>query len=192
MAPFRNSYFRKIKLFSTIQGLRDLDRDPNMKINSKFLEWLESFGVWVKSESAWGKAPHPLVISSSTEDDGESCGRGILAKESLAEGELLMTIPLNICLTRAMAQEVLGKAIVPDYMDEYIAIALLLMHEKVKGSGSNWKPYMDILPTIQDVYPSFVWTDEELEMLRGSPTFSASLSLRFFIWFLIHVFMQCL
>ena len=116
-----------------MQGLRDLDRDPNMKANNKFLEWLASNGVWVKMESSWGRAPHPLVIASNTEDDGESCGRGLLAKDGMTEGELMMTIPLDLCLTRAVSQETFGKSVVPDYLDEYIAIALLLMHEKLKG-----------------------------------------------------------
>jgi hypothetical protein len=83
---------------------------------------LASNGVWVKPESKWGRAPHPLVIASNTEDDGvfyiiyyplttihfccslwlflwslgERCGRGLLAREGMAEGELLMTIPLDI------------------------------------------------------------------------------------------------
>ena len=73
-----------------------------MKVNNKFLEWLSSNGVWVKQESAWGRAPHPLVISSSTEDDGESCGRGLLARDGMSEGELMMTIPLDLCLTRGL------------------------------------------------------------------------------------------
>jgi hypothetical protein len=163
-----------------MQGLRDTDRDPNLRINTKFLEWLSNNEVWVKTESAWGKAPHPLVISSRTEDDGESCGRGLLARESISEGELLMTIPFDICLTRTVSQETFGKAIIPDYMDEYIAIALLLMYEKIKGPTSKWKPYIDILPSVSEVYPSFVWTEEELNMLKGSPCYFASLSLRYF------------
>lgn len=161
-----------------LQGLRDMDRDPNMKINNKLLEWLDSNGVWVKTISTWGRAPHPLVIASNTEDDGESCGRGLLSRESMTEGELLMTIPLDICLTRALSQELLGKNIIPDYMDEYIAVAILLMSEKIKGDESRWKPYIDVLPSIKDVYPSFMWTEEELNQLKGSPSFHASNSLR--------------
>lgn len=161
-----------------LQGLRDLDRDPNVKLNNKFVEWLDANGVWVKSSSSWGRAPHPVVIASNTEDDGESCGRGLLAKETMTEGELIMTIPLDICLTRMVAQELLGKSIVPDYMDEYLAIALLLMSEKLKGAESRWKPYIDILPSTKDVYPSFLWTEEELNMLKGSPSYFASKSLR--------------
>ena len=67
---------------------------------------------------------------------------------------------------------------IPDYMDEYIAIALLLMTEKLKGHASKWKAYLDILPKIEDVYPSFIWSEEELGWLQGSPTYFASKSLR--------------
>jgi len=161
-----------------LQGLRELDRDPNIKANNKFLDWLAENGVWVKQESAWGRAPHPVVISSNTEDDGESCGRGLLAKDGMGEGELMMTIPLDLCLTRAVAQELFGKACIPDYMDEYIAIAILLMTERLKGKNSLWKPYFDILPDVESVYPSYIWTESELDMLKGSPTYFASKSLR--------------
>ena len=118
------------------------------------------------------------MISSNTEDDGEACGRGLLSKESIGEGELLLTIPLDLCLTRAVSQELLGKAVIPDYMDEYIAIAILLMSERLKDEKSRWKPYFDVLPSITDVNPAYVWSEEELDMLLGSPTYPAAKSLR--------------
>ena len=161
-----------------MQGLKDLDRDPNLKANNRFIEWLASNGVWVKFESAWGRAPHPLVISSQTEDDGETCGRGLLARETLGEGELMMTIPLDLCLTRAQSQLTFGQNVINDETDEYIAISLLLMSEKLKGGASRWKPYFDVLPDAAEVYPSYIWGDSELDMLRGSPVYAASKSLR--------------
>jgi hypothetical protein len=75
--------------------------------------------------------------------------------------------------------EIFGKTIITDLTDEYIAIALLLMHEKLKGPESLWKPYLDILPKPEDVYPSFIWTEKELDSLKGSPAYYASKSLRF-------------
>lgn len=134
-----------------LQGLRDLDRDPNVRLNNRFLEWLADNGVWIKTQSAWGRAPHPIVIASNTESDGESCGRGLLAREGMGEGELLMTIPLDICLTKSKAIEDFGASVIEQDMDEYLAIALLLMHEKVKGEKSTYKPYLDILPDIEQV-----------------------------------------
>jgi histone-lysine N-methyltransferase SETD3 len=96
----------------------------------------------------------------------------------MAEGELMMTIPLDLCLTRAQAQVTFGKDVVDDEMDEYISISLLLMSEKLKGSNSRWKPYFDVLPDAAEVFPSYIWSDGDLEMLRGSPVFAASKSLR--------------
>lgn len=63
-------------------------------------------------------------------------------------------------------------------MDEYIAIAVLLMSEKLKGGRSRWKPYFDILPSKEEVNPAYIWSDGELEMLMGSPTYPAAKSLR--------------
>ena len=160
-----------------MKGLRDVDTDPNIRANTQFLAWLDTNGVWVKQESTWGRAPHPLVISSKTEDDGESCGRGLLARESMTDGELMMTIPLELCLTKKVAKEKLG-SIVTDDMDEYIAIALLLMSEKGKGAQSLWKAYFDVLPDAEEVYPAFIWSEAELALLEGSPTFSAAKSLQ--------------
>jgi hypothetical protein len=50
-----------------MKGLKDLDRDPNMRVNNKFVEWLDENGVWVKSQSTWGRAQHPLVKSPHIE-----------------------------------------------------------------------------------------------------------------------------
>ena len=105
----------------------------------------------MSSTSQWGRAQHPLVIASDTEDDGETCGRGLLAKESMGEGELMMTVPLELCLTRSTAVEMLGAEVIPSDMDEYLAIALLLMTEKLKGSDSRWAPYINILPDASQV-----------------------------------------
>ena len=44
-----------------MRGLKDLDRDPNMVANCRFMEWLDLNEVLVKSKSTWGRAQHPLV-----------------------------------------------------------------------------------------------------------------------------------
>jgi hypothetical protein len=161
-----------------LQGLRDIDKDQKAQENSKFVTWLKESGVWVSSQSAWGRAAHPLVIASRTEDDGEACGRGLLAKEGIAQGELLLTIPLDLCLTRATAQQCLGTELVPDSLDEFLAIALLLVAERLKGPKSTWAPYFAVLPNVKDVYPAFMWEGEDMAQLLGSPVHSAAASLR--------------
>jgi hypothetical protein len=54
------------------------------------------------------------------------------------------------------------------------------MYERRTGNDSRWKPYFDILPSVEAVNPAFIWTDTELDMLAGSPTFYAAKSLRYF------------
>jgi len=43
------------------------------------------------------------------------------------------------------------------------------VHERAKGDASLWRAYIDLLPTGEEVGQSFVWTDDELELLDGSP-----------------------
>ena len=37
----------------------------------------------------------------------------------------------------------------PDDMNEYLAIAQLLIHERSLGDRSFWAPYMGVLPTTE-------------------------------------------
>ncbi|CAN0299680.1 unnamed protein product, partial [Hapterophycus canaliculatus] len=44
-----------------------------------------------------------------------------------------------------------GADVIREDLSEYIAIALLLVHEKAKGKESFWSSYIGILPTVEDV-----------------------------------------
>jgi len=57
---------------------------------------------------------------------------------------------------------------------------------KQTGDKSLWKPYFDILPSVEDVNPAYIWSDQELDMLVGSPTYHAAKSLRF-VYILIKI-----
>lgn len=63
-------------------------------------------------------------------------------------------------------------------MDEYVALALFLIRERAKGEESFWKPYLDVLPKDEEFIPLFRWSDEDLGLLRGSPTLVACSSLQ--------------
>ena len=63
-------------------------------------------------------------------------------------------------------------------MNEYLAIAQLLIHERSLGDRSFWAPYMGVLPTTEEVGPTFVWPESEFAMLEGSPVVNATLSMR--------------
>ena len=89
-----------------------------------------------------------------------------------------MQINMKFVMTKERAQAVLGRQMVPDSMGEYIAIALLLMHERLQGEACFWRPYIDLLPTTEEVGCSFTWADEELDFLDGSAAVDAARSLQ--------------
>jgi histone-lysine N-methyltransferase SETD3 len=73
----------------------------------------------------------------------------------------------------------MGEDALPDGINEYLAIATHLIYEKyVQGSKSKLKAYMGILPTTEEVDPTFTWREEDLNFLLGSPVIAATQSLQ--------------
>ena len=158
------------------------ETDPKLTANGRLVKWLSEEGdVYLSEESSWGEAPHPMAISTETKDEitNESSGRGLLARRDINDGDLLIKIPMKLCLTKKEARSRLGKDVLPREINEYLAIACLLIHEKyVLGPKSFFEPYMGILPETQEVNPTFAWTDEDLKFLEGSPVIAATRSLQ--------------
>jgi len=156
--------------------------DPKVTANGNLIQWLQEEGeVYLAEESSWGEAPHPLAISTETKDEitNESSGRGLLARKDINESDELLRIPMKLCLTKASARKALGKETLPEDINEYLAIACQLIHERfVLKEKSSWKPYIDVLPETSDVNPTFTWPDEDLEFLAGSPVIAATKSLQ--------------
>ena len=122
-----------------------------------------------------------MAISTETKDEitNESSGRGLLARKDISEAEQLLRIPMKLCLTKKSARKALGKDVLPEEINEYLAIACQLVHDKfVLGEKSFWKPYIDVLPEVEDVNPTFTWPDEDLAFLEGSPVIAATKSLQ--------------
>lgn len=55
--------------------------------NKALIDWLRVHGVYMEDRSTWGKAPHALVVTNESTDEGEPCGRGLLAKRDINQGE---------------------------------------------------------------------------------------------------------
>lgn len=158
------------------------DVDKKLSANAKLIEWLEKDGnVYLSDASGWGEAPHPMAISTETVDEltNESSGRGLLARRSINQEEELLTIPLQLCITKKSARKALGKDILSPDLNEYLAIACQLIHERfVLGDESSFKPYMDVLPLVDEVNPTFTWSDDDLAFLNGSPVIAATKSMQ--------------
>jgi len=153
---------------------QDILRDQN----DAFVQWLDENEVYVKDVASWGRPAHSLVIAIETTDDFEPSGRGLLARRSINQGDLLFEVPERLALTKKKAQEVFGQGVITDGMDEFVAIALLLISERAKGRESFWKTYIDILPPDEELNALFRWSEEETALLAGSPTLVAAQSLR--------------
>ena len=156
--------------------------DPKLSANYDLIQWLEDEGdVYMSPESTWGEAPHPMAISVETRDEitNEISGRGLLARRDINDGDELLKIPMKLCLTKKSARKALGKDALPSSINEYLAIACQLIHERyVMGDRSFWKAYIGILPETDEVNPTFTWSDEDLSFLEGSPVVAATESLR--------------
>lgn len=161
-------------------GFKDT-ADPKITANSALLKWLEEEGeVYLSDASTWGEAPHPMAISVSTVDEttNESTGRGLLARRNVNEGDELLAIPMKLCITIDSARETFGDEIITNGMNEYLAIALQLIHERNLGEKSFYSSYLAVLPETAEVNPTFAWPDDDLEFLAGSPVVAATLSLQ--------------
>jgi len=179
-APVPGAFEDEMKM----KGLLGKKTDSNQKLtaNSRLISWLNMEGdVYLSEESTWGEAPHPMAISTETKDEitNESSGRGLLARRDINDGDNLLKVPMKLCMTKSSARKALGKDVFPREMNEYLAIACQLIHERyVLGEKSFWKPYVDVLPETEEVNPTFTWSDEDLSFLNGSPVIAATKSLQ--------------
>ena len=121
------------------------------------------------------------AVSTETKDEitNESSGRGLLARRDVSDGDELFRIPMTLCMTIKVARKALGRDAIPEGINEYLAIACHLIYEKfVLGETSFWKPYMNVLPDVNEVNPTFTWPDADLDFLAGSPVIAATKSLQ--------------
>lgn len=174
------NFEKEMKMKGLMKG--NAQNNPKVSQNQNLINWLTKEGdVYLSELSSWGEAPHPLAISTETKDEitNESSGRGLLARRDINDGDDLIRIPLSLCMTKASARKTLGKEVIASGMNEYLAIALFLIHERfILADKSFWKPYLDILPETDEVNPTFTWREDDLQFLQGSPVVAATISLQ--------------
>jgi histone-lysine N-methyltransferase SETD3 len=180
-APEPGAFEAEMKLKGLL-GQKGAGGETKLTANQNLVAWLEQQGeVYLSEQSSWGEAPHPMAISTDTKDEitNESSGRGLLARRDINDGDSLLKIPMKLCLTKSSARKALGKDVLPREINEYLAIACQLIHERyVLVDESFYKPYIDVLPETAEVNPTFTWSDEDLAFLDGSPVIAATKSLQ--------------
>jgi len=159
-------------------ALLDAPTDDRRTREKALVTWLESNGVCLSPEAGWGRAAHPLRVEAETVEDFELSGRGLIARKELTQGQEIVKVPSKLLLTRKTAQRELGSSIVPDSLNEYLALALLLIHERSLGQQSFWASYIRILPTAEEVGQTWLWNEDDLALLEGSGILASTASLR--------------
>ncbi|KAG8163720.1 hypothetical protein KVR01_007017 [Diaporthe batatas] len=53
--------------------------------------------------------------------------------------------------------------------DSWTSLILVLIYEYLQGANSSWRPYLDVLPTIDDFSTPMFWAADELAELQASP-----------------------
>lgn len=179
-APIPGAFEEDMKM----RGLlgKKTESNPKLTANARLISWLDEKGdVYLSEESTWGEAPHPMAISTETKDEitNESSGRGLLARRDINDGDNLFKVPIKLCLTKKSARKALGKDVLPREINDYLAVACQLIHERyVLGDESFYKPYIDVLPEADEVNPTFTWSDDDISFLNGSPVVAATKSLQ--------------
>ncbi|KAK4160548.1 hypothetical protein QBC43DRAFT_112139 [Cladorrhinum sp. PSN259] len=154
--------------------------------NTRFLEGSQTFLNWF--ESLAGATFHKDI---SIEDlRQQNAGRGIIAKADIPADTVLFTIPRKSILCAATSPL---KDLIPDVFDldnadhfnddedeeededaesknqgqnSWTLLIIIMIYERLRGSASPWKPYLDVLPSTFDT-PMF-WTPTEISELQAS------------------------
>ncbi|KAJ6282129.1 hypothetical protein J3E71DRAFT_198694 [Bipolaris maydis] len=120
-----------------------------------FLDWLKHTGAQIN--------PKIQLADLRAKD----AGRGVAAKQDIAEHELLFSIPRSSILS--VENSILSTEIPPTtfaLLGPWLSLILVMLYEYHNGSASNWAPYFAVLPTDFDTL--MFWTEDELTELQAS------------------------
>uniref|UniRef100_A0A803MQ21 SET domain-containing protein n=1 Tax=Chenopodium quinoa TaxID=63459 RepID=A0A803MQ21_CHEQI len=130
-----------------------------------FLQWLQVNGVELRG--------------CNIKYCDSSKGFGLFSTTNVSDGVLLV-VPLNLAITpmRVLEDPLLGPPCKAMYeegeVDDRFLMILFLTVERLRGSNSTWKPYLDMIPSS---FGNPLWfTDDEFRELKGTTLYQASMS----------------
>lgn len=120
---------------------------------------------WVQNNN--GEIDKNIQVTYLNDQEGHS----MRTTSDLPAGQVTMTIPFDLCLSRVSAtstpelsQILIDHADVLTDQDEILALHLMV--EKFKGPASRWAPYLETLPATVDL--PMLWSEHELAELQGT------------------------
>ena len=138
----RSQGTRKLRAISTAE------RHASVEQRELLTDWLTSRGVELSKGA--------IEISPA----------GLIASRAVSKGETLCSIPDSAWLTPgiALSAPVIGEAL--KGLENWLVVALYLLHEKHQGLDSAWAGYISSLPST--CHSPVMWKESELELLAGS------------------------
>ncbi|KAJ6820091.1 uncharacterized protein M6B38_399290 [Iris pallida] len=132
----------------------------------EFLPWLQQ------------KTGHE--ISSMLSVGFSTCGRSLLASQPIQPGDCLMKVPYSAQITTDKIHPEL-EPLLADNVGDISRVAVVLLAEKKLGQLSEWAPYINCLPHINEMHNTIFWSTEELDMLQQSPIYQETTSQKTFV-----------
>lgn len=118
--------------------IRQRNRSEAIDFNNNSVKELY---IWMKNKKLQIKKIKPALFNDT--------GRGLKACEVINSGDVLISIPHNLLITRETVIESYLHAILSKYLQKLSTmelISIFLMCEKCKGLSSYWYPYIRSLP----------------------------------------------
>ena len=122
------------------------------------------------------RSPTPCAQLAAVAVPG--AGRGLAAAQAISAGEPLLRLPPDLILTPDAAQRasVLRPLLEASPLPAWSVLALWLAEARAAGEGSEWWPYVRLLPDRTGCV--LEWSEEEVGWLRGSQLHASALEIR--------------
>ena len=122
----------------------------------------QRFTAWAKNSGAF----FPKLKIGQCPVSGR---RGLFASSSILPGEVAILVPASMGLFSLQAEARLGSW-VSELSDVERLIALLV--SEISEPRSFWRPYLEILPSLDDLDAAFLWPKNITSILKGSAALS--------------------
>ncbi|KAJ5669270.1 hypothetical protein N7462_010340 [Penicillium macrosclerotiorum] len=127
-----------------------------------FQQQSNDFIAWLEANP--GVNINPKIVLADLRSTG--AGRGVVARNSISEGEELFSIPRSLILAvqNSELKSLLGQDV--DSLGPWLSLMLVMLYEYLKGARSRWAAYFRVFPSRFDTL--MFWSPVELQELQAS------------------------
>ncbi|XP_072977733.1 fructose-bisphosphate aldolase-lysine N-methyltransferase, chloroplastic isoform X1 [Typha angustifolia] len=126
----------------------------------EFLPWLQ--------QKAGSEISSVLFLGNSI------FGKSLYASRSIQAGDCVLKVPYSAQITLDMLPLEISQLLLHG-IDNVSQLALVLMAEQKLGAESEWAPYINSLPHMDEMHNTIFWSKDELCMIHQSPVYKETL-----------------